>query len=245
MTGSQNTAELFARGDDVLFEGGYRSGQFAAAYESFAAAQAHAVAQGDRAGEADAVYYRGLTMHYESIVRRSSGTGIDAADIDAEEELFRRSLVLHRALGGPGVARPLFGLGLVMQVLRRDGAAAGPLLHEALELVDGVEAQGDLYTCSEIHRHIGFFYVGQDEQLPVTIKHLELSLAFRERLGDPRRVPSGLAALGDACLAAGQVERAVELFQRAARDAREAGLLSFWIADAERGLRQALEARDR
>jgi tetratricopeptide (TPR) repeat protein len=236
---------LFARGDDALFEGGYRSGQFAAAYELFAAAQARAVARGDRAGEADAVYYRGLTMHYESIVRRFGGTGVDAADIDAEEELFRRSLAPHRALGGAGAARPLFGLGLVMQVLRRDGAAAEPLFRQALELVDGVEAQGDLYTCSEIHRHMGFFYAVQDVQLPEAIKHLELSLAFRERLGDPRRVPSGLAALGDASLAAGQVERAVELFQRAARDAREAGLLPFWIADAERGLREALEARDR
>ncbi len=245
MTESRGTAELLARGDDALFEGGYRSGQFADAHELFAAAQARAVAQGDQAGEADAVYYRGLTMHYESLVRRYTGTGVDAADVDAEEGLFRRSLALHRAVGGAGVARPLFGLGLVMQVLRRDGDAAWPLLREVLELVDGVAAEGDFYTCSEIHRHVGFFYVGRDEQLPVTIEHLELSLAFREQLGDPRRVPSGLAALGDARLAAGQVEQAVELFERAAREARELKLLSFWIADAERGLREALEARDR
>lgn len=245
MTESQNTVELLARGDDALFEGGYRSGDFAAAHELFAAAETRAAAEGDRAGEADAVYYRGLTMHYASIVRRFSGAGIDAADIDAEEVLFRRSLALNRALAGAGVARPLFGLGLVMQVLRRDWAAAEPLFREALELVGGVEAQGDLYTCSEIHRHMGFFYAVQDVQLPVAIKHLELSLTFRERLGDPRRVPSGLAALGDAHLAYGQVERAVELFERAAQNAREVGLLSFWIADAERGLREALEARDR
>jgi len=78
MTESQNTAELLARGDDALFEGGYRSGDFTAAHALFAAAETRAIAEGDRAGEADAVYYRGLTMHYASIVRRFSGTGIDA-----------------------------------------------------------------------------------------------------------------------------------------------------------------------
>jgi hypothetical protein len=49
----------------------------------------------------------------------------------------------------------------------------------------------------------------------------------------------GLVALGEAELAAGQPQRAVELLGRAARLARETGLLRWRIEDAERSLGEA------
>ena len=63
------------------------------------------------------------------------------------------------------------------------------------------------------------------------------------RLGDPRRIPSALVALGEAELAAGNFPRAVGLLRHAVPLAHEAGLLSWRIADAEQSLRQAEAAR--
>jgi hypothetical protein len=62
---------------------------------------------------------------------------------------------------------------------------------------------------------------------------------LRERLGDARRLPSGLVALGEAEMAAGNLPRAVEPLNRAARLAREDGLLPWRIQDAEQSLGKA------
>jgi hypothetical protein len=161
----------------------------------------------------------------------------------------RRLLDYHDSLGNPSAAAPravvltwqgrLEGVGLVHQVLRRDRAAAMPYYWQAYGLAESVEESGDLYACSEIHRHLGFYYLIEDVRPAEAVWRLGYSLGLRARLGDPRRIPSGLVALGEAELAAGQPQRAVELLARAARLAREEGLLPWRIEDAERSLSEA------
>src|SRR5205823_1962252 len=138
-----------------------------------------------------------------------------------------------------GTARALFGVGLVLQVLRRDWAAAMPYFWQAYGLAEAVEESGDLYARSEHHRHLGFYYLAEDVRPGEAVRQLGYSLALRERLGDPRLVPSALVALGEAEMAAGHLQRAVELLSRAVRQARKDGLLPCRIHDAERSLSQA------
>jgi hypothetical protein len=59
-------------------------------------------------------------------------------------------------------AERLFGVGLVFQVLRRDWAAAMPYFWRPFGLAEAVEESGDLYLRSEIHRHLGFYYLVED-----------------------------------------------------------------------------------
>jgi tetratricopeptide (TPR) repeat protein len=105
---------------------------------------------------------------------------------------------------------------------------------QAFGLAEALEESGDLYGRSEIHRHVGFYYLPRE-----AVRQLGHSLALRERLGDPRRIPSALVSLGEAETAAGNLPRAVELFRRAVPLAHEAALLPWRIADAEQNLRQA------
>jgi tetratricopeptide (TPR) repeat protein len=102
-----------------------------------------------------------------------------------------------------------------------------------------VEESGDLYGRSEIHRHLGFYYLVEDVRPHEAVRQLGYSLALREKLGDPRRIPSALVALGEAELADGNHERAVELLRRALTLARQAGLQPWRIQDAEQALREA------
>jgi tetratricopeptide (TPR) repeat protein len=114
-----------------------------------------------------------------------------------------------------------------------------PYYWQAYGLAEAAEESGDLYACSEIHRHLGFYYLIEDVRPAEAVRRLGYSLALRERLGDARRLPSGLVALGEAEMAAGNLARAVELLSRAARLAREAGLLPWRIRDAEQALGKA------
>jgi hypothetical protein len=127
----------------------------------------------------------------------------------------------------------------VHQLLRRDWATAMTYYWPAFGLAEAVEESGDLYACSEIHRHLGFYYLFVDVRPAEAVRRQAYSLALRERLGDPRRIPSALVALGEAEVAAGSPERAVGLLGRAARLAREGGLLRWRIEDAERSLESA------
>jgi hypothetical protein len=114
-----------------------------------------------------------------------------------------------------------------------------PYFWQALDLVEYVEAAGDFYACSELHRHVGFYYLFDNVQPSEGVRHLQRSYEFRERLGDPRRIPSALVALGRAELAAGNTARAVEVLRRAVASARESGLTKARIEDAEESLREA------
>jgi hypothetical protein len=114
-----------------------------------------------------------------------------------------------------------------------------PYFWQAYGLAEAVEESGDLYARSEIHRHLGFYYLVEDVRPDEAVRQLGYSLALRERLGDPRRISSAMVALGEAELAAGHPRRAVDLLSGAVRQAREAGLLPWRIDDAGQSLGKA------
>jgi tetratricopeptide (TPR) repeat protein len=97
----------------------------------------------------------------------------------------------------------------------------------------------DPYTRSEIYRHIGFYFLVEEVRPDEAVRHLQRSLDLREELDDARRLPSGLVALGEAELAAGNPGRAVELSQRAAAIAQEVALMASRVEEADRLRREA------
>jgi tetratricopeptide (TPR) repeat protein len=235
-----NAGDLCVAADEALMEAAFRTGELTEAERLYTEAQAVAVRAGDIQGEACAVGGLGTALHYRNIDRLIAGSTVADADVAREEGLMRRALALWQETGDPaGTARALFGVSLVFQVLRHDWDAAMPYLWQAYGLAEAVEESGDLYGRSEICRHVGFYYLVRDIRPREAVRQLAYSLALRERLGDPRRVPSALVALGEAEMAAGNPQRAAELFGRAVRLAREAGLLPWRIRDAEDNLRAA------
>ena len=160
--------------------------------------------------------------------------------MDAEERMFRQALTCWQQLGEPvGAAQSLFGLGLVFQVLHSDWMTAMPYYWQALGVVSDPDAKADLYLRSEVHRHVGFYFLVEGMQPGEAERHLQISLDLREELGDSRRTPSGLLALGQAVLESGGRDRAVELLRRAVAEARAADLLPERIREAERALAEA------
>ena len=181
-----------------------------------------------------------MAHHYRNIAKLVGGITPADVDVAAEEALMRRALAVWEEIGDPaGTARALFGVGLVLQVLRRDWAAAMPYFWRSFGLAEAVEESGDLYGRSEIHRHVGFYYLIEDVRPQEAVRQLGYSLALRERLGDPRRIPSALVALGEAEMAAGNLPRAIELLSRALTLARQADLQPWRVRDAEQSLRAA------
>jgi len=238
--GASLRASVCAAAEEALAEAAFRTGEFSGGERAFGWALTMAELHGDRKIEARALGGLGMARHYRCIARLIAGGAPDDADVAAEQELMSSALAIWRETGdAAGTARGLFGVGLVRQVLHRDWAGAMPYYWQAYGLAEAVEESGDLYACSEIHRHLGFYYLIEDVRPAEAVRRLGYSLALRERLGDPRLIPSGLVALGEAELAAGHPDRAVELLGRAARLAREAGLLPWRIEDAERSLGEA------
>jgi tetratricopeptide (TPR) repeat protein len=238
-TGDQIT-ELLAAAEEELAEAGFRTGDFTQARELLAEALASTEQADDREGRARALDLLGMVTHYDNITKLMSGHRVPPQDIDAEERLFRQALAAwHAADQRPPTAQALFGLGLVYQVLHDDWTSAMPYFWQALELVEVNDADTGLYLRSEVHRHVGFYFLVADEQPAEAVRHLQLSLDLREQLGDPRRIPSGQVALAQAELAAGHRDRAIELLRAAVLQAREAGLLAARIEDAERALQEA------
>ena len=127
----------------------------------------------------------------------------------------------------------------MFQVLRRGWDAGIRYFWQSFGLAEAVEESGDLYGRSEIHRHMGFYYLLQDIRPQEAVRQLEYSLALREKLGDPRRIPSALVAPGEAEMAAGNLHRAAGLLSHALTLAREANLQPWRIQDAEQALRKA------
>ena len=241
--GASLRASLCAAAEEELASGAFCTGEFSDAERLFGEALTLAEQHGDRTTEARALGGLGLVRHQRCIARLVAGVAPDGADAAAEEELMRRALAVWRETGdAAGTARALFGMGLVHQVLHRDWAAAMPYYWQAYGLAEAVEESGDLYACSEIHRHLGFYYLIEDVRPAEAVRRLAYSLALRERLGDPRALPSGLVALGEAEMAAGNLPRAVELLSRAVRLARRAPLLPWRIQDAEHALGEAKAA---
>jgi tetratricopeptide (TPR) repeat protein len=234
---------LCAQADEELTEAAFRTGDFSAATQLFGEARMLAEQEGDLEAQALAVGGIAMTHHYRNIAKLIEGQALAEADVTAEEELMREALVIWQEIGdAAGTAGALFGLGLVFQVLREDWASAMPYFWQSFGLAEAVEERGDLYGRAEIHRHLGFYYLVEDVRPTEAVRQLGHSLALRERLGDPRRIPSGLVALGEAEMAAGNPQRAVELLSRAVILAREASLQSWRIHDAEESLRAARAA---
>ncbi|HEV2639190.1 MAG TPA: hypothetical protein VGX23_28880 [Actinocrinis sp.] len=230
--------DLLAEGDEALVQASFGTGEFAVAEELFQTARRAAAEVGDRSAQADADNGLGLLAHYRNIAKLMAGQQTDPAEVQAEEELFRSALITHQELGNVvGVAHSLFGIGLVYQVLHRDWSSAMPYYWQVLELAEVLEENGDLYARSEIHRHVGFYYMVEDVQPAEALRHLNLSLELRERLGDPRRIPSALEALGEAEAVAGNRDRALALLTEATDRARAAGLSPARIEGMEQTLR--------
>jgi tetratricopeptide (TPR) repeat protein len=245
MATGDDITELLAAAEDELAEAGFRTGDFARVRELLAEARAQTEQAGDLTGQARALDLLGMVAHYDNITKLMRGDNVPAQEIDAEERLFRQALAAwHAADQRPSTAQALFGLGLVYQVLHSDWPSAMPYFWQALELVAVDDADTTLYLRSEVHRHVGFYFLAAAEQPAEAVRHLQLSLDFREQLGDPRRIPSGQVALAQAELAAGDRDRAIELLRAAVVQAREAGLLAERIEDAERALREAEAAAD-
>jgi hypothetical protein len=231
---------LCAAADEALTEASFLTADFAEAERLFTEARDLAARDGDLDGEALAITGLGMTRHGRNIALLVDNAAPSDADVAAEEELMRGALAAWRETGdAAGTARALFGLSLVFQVLRRDWDAGMPYLWQAFGLAEAVEESGDLYGASEIHRHLGFYYLYKDVRAREAVRQLGHSLALRERLGDLRRVPSALVALGQAELAAGEPRRAAEFLYRAAELARAGGLLPWRIRDAEQTLAEA------
>jgi tetratricopeptide (TPR) repeat protein len=235
--------QLCTAADEALTEAAFRTGDFTEAERLFGGAQILAEQVGDREAEALALGGMAMTQHHRNIAKLIDGLAPADADVAVEEELMCRALAIWQELGdAAGTARALFGLGLVFQVLHHDWASAMPYFWQSFGLADAVEESGDLYGRAEIHRHLGFYYLVEDVRPAEAVRQLGHSLALREELGDPRRIPSGLVALGEAEMAAGNPQRAVELLSRAATLAREANLQPWRINDAEQSLRTAQAA---
>ena len=245
MAPGDHLTELLAAAEEEFAEAGFRTGDFAGVRELLAEALAEAEQSSDLAGRARALDLLAMVAHYDNITKLMSGHRVPVQEIDAEERLFRQALAAwHAADQQPGTAQALFGLGLVYQVLHSDWTSAMPYFWQALELVEANDAGSDLYLRSEVHRHVGFYFLAADEQPAEAVRHLRLSLDLREQLGDPRRIPSGQVALAQAELAAGHRGRAIDLLRAAVLQARESGLLAQRIEDAERALREAEAAPD-
>jgi tetratricopeptide (TPR) repeat protein len=245
MAKEQTVPELLAAGDEALAEAGFRTGDFGAARKLFEAAQADAASGNDPSERASAAAWLGMLRHYENITNMMSGAELSSADIDAEEKLFRQALAYWQDSGdATASAQSLFGLGLVFQVLRSDWMTAMPYFWQALGLISAPDAGADVYLRSEVHRHVGFYYLVEDIQPGEAVRHLQISLELREELADARRIPSGRVALARAELAAGNRQRAIELLRQAVTEARAAALLQARIEEAEQALREAEDQGD-
>jgi len=240
MATEQDVPALLAAGEEALAEAAFRTGDFGTARKLLTAAHAQAAEGTDVSAQARSLDALGMLAHYENITKLMSGEPVSEADTDAEERLFRRAMACWQQAGEPPAsAQSLFGLGLVYQVLHRDWTTAMPYYWQALGLVGNPDVQAELYLRSEVHRHVGFYFLVEAEQPGEAVRHLQISLDLREELGDQRRLPSGLVALAQAELAAGGRDRAIELFRRAVAESREAGLLAERIKDAEQALAEA------
>jgi hypothetical protein len=111
---------------------------------------------------------------------RGQGPG-DAHAVPAPPRpLFERAARLYRSLGDvSGEAEALFWVGCCHQVIRRDNAAAVPLLERSLELA---ARAGDADTMAEALRHLGIA-VHRTGNLDEARRRLEEATRLRRQTG--------------------------------------------------------------
>jgi tetratricopeptide (TPR) repeat protein len=230
--GSEPTARsLLAAGGEAALEAAFSTGDYAPAWKMLESAWERAHADGDQIVEAAALTRLGMLAHFAAL------SDLTQADWESEERLFAAALTIQKDEGDlAGQAESLLGLGLVHQVLRGDWRTAMPFYREALGLA---EEHADEMVRSEVHRHIGFYYVFVTADCEKGLRHLRKSQVLRERYGDPRRIATGTLALGEAELAAGNRTTAVRLLREAVDQARSSGLSELRIGWAERALTEA------
>lgn len=229
MLDGESAKDLLAAGDEALTEAAFRTGDYERAGALLRAAGD--AAGEDRAIEAAVLDRLGRLAHFKALDDR------DAADPEAEEALFQRSLDIRRDIGDPGgVAASLFGLGMSHQVLRGDWETAIGYFRQALALA---EEYADLLTRSEVHRHVGFYHMIVERRPDRGLPHLRTSLRLRELHGDPRWTVSGIVAVGQAESVAGEREDSLRHLREAVALARRTGLSDRRVAQAEEALRRA------
>jgi tetratricopeptide (TPR) repeat protein len=230
-------ATLLAAGNEAMLEAAFRTGDFAAAEQALNEARAVAEKAGDRASEAAALDRLGMLMHF-----RQLDGDFAAADTAGEEAMFQRALTIRREIGDlAGAADSLFGIGLVHQVFSEDWDTAMPYYWEALALAE--QHAGPL-TRSEVHRHIGFYYLVVDVQPERALFHLQTSHDLRAEHGDERWIPGGTVALGEALVAVGRRDEGLRRMREAVQQARDAGLRPERITWIEQSLTEAEPERE-
>jgi len=183
------------------------------------------------AAEADLAVARGRLMHARFLLRREQEPAA-AAEEPGELPLFERAAQLYRALGNTGgEAGALFWIGCFHQVVRRDNAAAVPLLEQSVELASQA---GDKAVLAEALRHLGIAAYSTGD-LETARQRLEESTRLRREIG---LLPGAAANMvGLAYIAAAQERRddALTLLDQASAIAT--------TSQADRILQQASEAR--
>jgi tetratricopeptide (TPR) repeat protein len=181
-----------------------------------------ALAAADReldAVEAELALARGRIIHGRFLQQREEDPSLAREDPD-ELTLFERAAELYRALGDArGEGEALFWVGCFHQLVRRDNAAAVPVLRQSLELATRA---GDKATMAEDLRHLGIAD-HRDGQLDTAREHLEESSRLWRETGRLPGVASNLVGLTYIAAAQGRRDDALALIEEARAIAEASG----------------------
>ena len=169
--------------------------------------------------EADLAVARGRLMHTRFLLRRDEGLTA-AGEEPGELALFERAAQLYRALGDHGgEAEALFWVGCFHQVVRRDNAAAVPVLERSLELASRA---GDAAVMSEALRHLGIAE-HRAGRLDTARQRLEESVRLRQEIGLMPGVAANLVGLAYIAAGDGDHDEALALLKEAGTIAEASG----------------------
>jgi tetratricopeptide (TPR) repeat protein len=161
--------------------------------------------------EADLALARGRIIHGRFLQQRSEDPKLAREDPE-ELALFERAAELYREREDVrGEAESLFWIGCFHQLVRRDNAAAIPVLRRSLELA---ARAGDKATMSEALRHLGIAD-HTSGRLDTARQHLEESSRLRREIGLLPGVASNLVGLTYIAAAQGRRDDALALIEEA------------------------------
>jgi tetratricopeptide (TPR) repeat protein len=154
--------------------------------------------------EADLALARGRILHARFLA--------DRIENPAELDLFTRAAELYRDLGDVrGEGEALFWVGTFHQVVRNDGASAGPAHRRSYELA---ARAGDQLTLSYAARHLGFAEM-EAGRVDAARERFEESVQLRREIGFTAGVAAGLLALAELATQTGRDAEAKELLDEA------------------------------